>query len=69
MESKDQDEKVVEEKQSRYHKPKYLWTVAGICGGIIITAMLAAYVIFPPTKVPGKPSPKSVVYNHYNIII
>ena len=57
MESKDQDEKVVEEKQSRYHKPKYLWTVAGICGGIIITAMLAAYVIFPPTKVPGKPLP------------
>ena len=57
MESKDQEEKVVEERQRTYHKPKYIWTVAGIFGGITITAILAVYVIFPPTKLPGKPSP------------
>ena len=57
MESKDQAEKVVEERQSTYHKPKYFWTFAGVLGGITITAILAVYVIFPPTKLPGKLSP------------
>ena len=57
MESKNEDEKVVEERQSTYHKPKYFWTVAGVLGGITITAILAVYVILPPTKLPGKLSP------------
>ena len=57
MESKNQDEKVVEERQSTYHKPKYFWTVAGVLGGITITSILAVYVILPPTKLPGKLSP------------
>ena len=63
MESKDQDGKAVEERQSTYHKPKYFWTVAGIFGGITITAILAIYVIFPPTKLPGKPLPQSLQHN------
>ena len=57
MESKYQDVKVVEERQSTYHKPKYVWTVAGIFGGVTITAILAVCVIFPPTNLLGKPSP------------
>ena len=63
MESKNQDEKVVDERQSIYHKPKYFLTSAGVLGGITVTAILAVYVIFPPTKLPGKLSPLSVIYH------
>ena len=57
MESKNEAENVLKERQSTYHKPKYFWTVAGVLGGITITSILAVYVILPPTKLPGKLSP------------